>query len=604
MQSAQFTNAAAGLIPLTNLAQVVEEPAANPLHSAVDFRHPRPMRVCFPVLLDGDLVMSSEHLGVSYLVAILRNLGAECRVVEVKPVVGGDELAIEEVVAFAPDLIGFSLTTVTVSHATAFGSALRAALPEQVAFLAGGPLATFLGSKLLDNPNWAFLDALVRGEGDVPLVRYVEAFWDHKDYTTVPSLSWRESSGVVIDNPIGKPVPELDMLPEPARDQFEINSGKLPYLRLATTRGCTARCTFCNAPHAGNKVNPGKLWRARTPDNIVDEIERLYHRYNFNTFDFVDSTFEDPGGAPFAKQRIADIAQGILDRGMKIYYNCCMQAKNWHEEDKPLLDLLYRSGLEKVLIGIESGSQIGLDRWKKKSTVEDNKRAIELVRGAGIYVAFGFIAYHPWSTFQEIRDNNDFLRQYMGHNLRRYTVRLELYPGAEAVETLRAEGKLHDDFDVSLNALSYDFEDPRVLKLSNVSALLYGEKYAEEGIIEKEPAVFEFETYDIVMHTFMSRLRRSVLDSPRGLEILEAGEAKATELRAAMSAFNYALVSEMTDLAEREALDDSYANAKRPELEQFYRQKLSELRQVQLGISMQLHRAGLSLRDIQFSKGA
>ncbi|CRI58578.1 hypothetical protein CCOS191_4042 [Pseudomonas sp. CCOS 191] len=556
------------------------------------------------MLLDGDLVMSSEHLGVSYLVAILRNLGAECRVVEVKPVAGGDEQAIDEVVAFSPDLIGFSLTTVTVSHATAFGSALRAALPEKVAFLAGGPLATFLGSKLLDNPNWAFLDALVRGEGDVPLVRYVEAFWDHQDYTVVPSLSWRESNGVVIDNPIGKPVPELDMLPEPARDQFEINSGKLPYLRLATTRGCTARCTFCNAPHAGNKVNPGKLWRARTPDNIVDEIERLYHRYNFNTFDFVDSTFEDPGGAPFAKQRIADIAQGILDRGMKIYYNCCMQAKNWHEEDKPLLDLLYRSGLEKVLIGIESGSQIGLDRWKKKSTVEDNKRAIELVRGAGIYVAFGFIAYHPWSSFQEIRDNNDFLRRYMGHNLRRYTVRLELYPGAEAVETLRSEGKLHEDFDVSLNALSYDFEDPRVLKLSNVSALLYGEKYAEEGIIEKEPAVFEFETYDIVMHTFMSRLRRSVLESPRGLEILESGEARATELREAMSAFNYALVSEMTDLAEREALDDSYAHAKRPEVEQFYRQKLSELRQVQLGISMQLHRAGLSLRDIQFSKGA
>lgn len=604
METVQFTNAADGLIPLANLAEPIDAPPTNPLHSTVDFRKPQPMRVCFPVLLDGDLVMSSEHLGVSYLVSILRDLGAECQVVEVKSIQHGDEIAIAEVVAFKPDLIGFSLTTVTVSHATAFGSALRAALPEQVAFLAGGPLATFLGSKLLSNPNWSFLDALVRGEGDVPLVRYVEAFWDHGDYARVPSLSWREEGGFVIDNPIGKPVPELDMLPEPARDQFELNSGKLPYLRLATTRGCTARCTFCNAPHAGNKINPGKLWRARTPDNIVDEIERLYHKYNFNTFDFVDSTFEDPGGAPFAKQRIADIAQGVLDRGLKIYYNCCMQAKNWHPEDQPLLDLLYRSGLEKVLIGIESGSQIGLDRWKKKSTVEDNKRAIELVRGAGIYVAFGFIAYHPWSTFQEIRDNNLFLREYMGYNLRRYTVRLELYPGAEAVETLRAEGKLHDDFDVSLNALSYDFEDPRVRQLSTISALLYGEKYASEMVIEKEPAVFEFETYDIVMHTFMSRLRRAVLGDARGMAILEAGEAKAAELRRLMSDFNYALISEMTDLAELGTLDEAYAHERRPQVEQFYRVKLGELRQVQLGISMQLHRAGLSLRDIQFSKGA
>ena len=257
-----------------------------------------------------------------------------------------------------------------------------------------------------------------------------------------------------------------------------------------------------------------------------------------------------------------------------------------------------------MLIGIESGSQIGLDRWKKESTVEDNKRAIELVRGAGIYVAFGFIAYHPWSTFQEIRDNNLFLRQYMGYNLRRYTVRLELYPGAEAVETLRAEGKLHDDFDVSLNALSYDFEDPRVRQLSSISALLYGEKYASEMVIEKEPAVFEFETYDIVMHTFMSRLRRAVLDDPRGLAILQAGEAKATELRRQMSDFNYELISQMTDLAEEGTLTEAYAHERRPQVEQFYRGKLGELRQVQLGISMQLHRAGLSLRDIQFSKEA
>lgn len=582
---------------------LVEETPVNPLLSSVDFTRPHPMRVCFPLLLDGDLVMSSEHLGVSYLMSILRNLGAECRVVEIRPAPGEDARALREIVEFAPDLIGLSLTTVTVSHAVAFGCAMREALPSRVAILAGGPLATFLGSSLLTNPNWSFLDALVRGEGDVPLVRYVEAFWDHGDYARVPSLSWRKPDGVVIDNPIGEPVPELDMLPEPARDQFELNQGRLPYIRLATTRGCSARCTFCNAPHAGNKINPGKLWRARSSEKIVDEVERLYRKYNFNTFDFVDSTFEDPGGAPFAKRRIGDIAQGIIDRDLRIFYNCCMQAKNWKDEDRPLLNLLYRSGLEKVLIGIESGSQIGLDRWKKKSTVEDNKRAIRLLREAQIYVAFGFIAYHPWSTFDEIRENNAFLREYMGHNLRRYTVRLELYPGAEVVDTLRGEGKLHADFDVSLNPLSYDFHDDRVRRLSNMSALLYGERYASDIVIDEEPAVFQFETYDIVMHTFMSRLKRFHGQHPRGGAILHEGEVKAEAIRSQMADFNYALISELTDLAEQDTLDEQVAHERRPAVQAFYKQKLSELRQIQLGISMQLHRAGLSVRDIRFSKG-
>lgn len=579
-------------------------PVLNPLLSEVDFTKPAPLRVCFPVLLDGDLVMSSEHLGVSYLVSILRGLGARCLIVEVQSGPQGDALAIEQVAAFAPDLIGLSLTTVTVEHATRFCSQLRSALPRRVAFLAGGPLATFLGSKLLTNPNWNFLDALVRGEGDVPLVRYVEALWDHGDFARVPSLSWKGSDGAVVDNPIGAPIRDLDLLPEPSRDQFEMSRGKLPYLRLATTRGCTARCTFCNAPHAGNKISPGKLWRGRAPERVVDEIERLYRKYNFNTFDFVDSTFEDPGGIPAAKRRIGAIAQGIIDRGLKVFFNCCMQARNWQEEDRPLLNTLYRSGLEKVLIGIESGSRSGLERWKKKSTVEDNKRAIALLRGTGVYVAFGFIAYHPWSTFEEIRENNSFLLEFMGYNLRRYTVRLELYPGAEVVEMLRAEGKLHVDFDTSLNPVSYDFHDPRVKRLAKCGALLYGEEYAANVVIAEPPAVFEFETYDIVLHTYMSRLNRLFGEHPRGGAVLQQGAEKAELIRRAMSQFNYELMGEMTDHAEHETLTEEVARTRQPVVERFYKEKLNQLRQLQLSTSMQLHRAGLAVRDIRFSTGA
>lgn len=570
----------------------------NPLHSTVDFSRPEQMRVCFPVLLDGDLVMSTEHLGVGYLVSILRDAGIDCLVVEIED----DAAAIERIRQYDPHMIGLSLTTIMVSHATQFSMALRAALPD-VHFIAGGPLATFLGGRLLDNPNWQFLDALVRGEGDVPMIRYVEAFWTGGDYTHIPAVSWRDAEGQIHENPLGKPLDDLDMLPQPARDQFESHNGKLAYLRIATTRGCSSRCTFCNAPHAGNKLAPGKLWRARTPEKIVNEIDELYHKYNFNTFDFVDSTFEDPGGAPFAKDRIRKIAQGLIDRNLTVYYNCCMQSKNWSEADRDLLQLMFRSGLEKVLIGIESGSQRGLDRWKKKSTVEDNKRAIGLLRSCGIYVSFGFIAYHPWSDFEEIRENNAFLNDFLGHNLRRYTVRLELYPGAEAVTLLRMEGKLHKDFDTSLNPLAYDFQDPRVLRLSQASALLYGEKYASDFSIGKEPAVFEFETYDIVLHTYHSRLQRFCLDNPTALEILASAEEQYTALKRQLADFNYELISNITDAAEQETLTDEYVLSQAPVVENFFRDRLNTFKKVQLQHGIRLHRAGINVREIQYSLG-
>lgn len=575
----------------------------NPLRPRASLTEPRPLRICFPILLDGDLVMSSEHLGVSYLVSTMRLAGAECKIVEVSKAAGGDEAAAEAIVAWQPDIIGLSLTTVAVNHATAFCRDLRRRLGNEVYFLAGGPLATFLDKQLLDNPVWGFLDGLVRGEGDIPLIRFAETWWNKGDLNTVPNLTWRDKGGAVQINLTAPSLENLDMLPEPVRDQFEQHNHRMPYLRLATTRGCTGRCTFCNAPHAGNKNAPGKLWRARTPKLIVDEIERLYRQYKFNTFDFVDSTFEDPGGADFAKERIRDIAQDIIDRGLKIYYNVCMQAKNWSDADHDLIDVLYRSGLEKVLIGVESGSSTGLDIWKKKSNVGDNKRAIKLLRDAGVYVAFGFISFHPWSTFDEIRANNLFLRGMMGHNLRRFTVRLELYPGAEVISMLRAEGMLEDSFDATLNPLAYRFHDTRVERLSDASALLYGDLYRDEGVIEKEPSVFQFETYDIVLHTYISRLRRHFADYPNAIEIISMADRDAEDIRTSMSIFNFDLMSDLVDRAENETLSDEYVRAQRPKVEEFFADRIKAFKSLQLRTSMKLHREGLSIKGIQFSEG-
>lgn len=573
----------------------------NPLRARTSLTEPRPLRICFPVLLDGDLVMSSEHLGVSYLTSTMRLAGAKCKITEVRATNGGDAAAIQEIVEWRPDIVGMSLTTVTVSHATEFGHSLRESLGDDVYFLAGGPLATFLDKELITNPAWRFLDGLVRGDGDIPLIRFAETWWNKGKLADVPNLTWRDGEGRIHINTMAPPLADLDMLPEPARDQFEQNNRRLPYLRLATTRGCTSRCTFCNAPHAGNKIQPGKLWRARTPKLIVDEIERLYHKYRFNTFDFVDSTFEDPGGVPFAKERVRNIAEEIIKRGLRIYYNVCMQAKNWSEADKDLIDILYRSGLEKVLIGVESGSSIGLNWWKKKSTVDDNKRAIQLLWDAGIYVAFGFIAFHPWSTFGEIRENNRFLRDMMGHNLRRFTVRLELYPGAEVISTLRDDGMLEGAFDSTLNPLAYRFHDPRVERLSDACALLYGDRYRDEGVIEKEPAVFEFETYDVVLHTYISRLRRHFLDHAIASEIISQTDQEAEQIRNSMSAFNFDLVSDLVDRTENETLSDDYVRSLRLRVEEFFAARIKEFKSLQLQTSMKLHREGLSIKGIQFS---
>lgn len=588
------------LTPMDLLNPDLERLGRDPLLPRIDFSKTKPLRFVFPILLDGDLVLSTEHLGPSYLVSVLRRAGVECHIIEVSFEKDVAE-TVAEIANLRPDVVGFSLTTIGVDKITGFGRALKDALYTNAFILAGGPLATHLREKLLALDGWDFLDGLVVGEGELPILRFAEALAIDRAFSDVPNFVFRKD-GAVVATPLKAAPHDLDLIPEAARDQFELHQRRLPYLRVSTSRGCSSHCTFCNAPHSHNRIGPAsKGWRGRSPKRVIDEVEHLNRVYGVNTFDFVDSTFEDPGGKAQGKARVRLMAEEILRRNLKIYFNVCMQSCNWTEDDRPLIRLLWESGLEKVLIGIESGSDDGLRRWEKRSTVEDNARAIRLLRDQGVYVAFGFISYHPYSSFDEIRANYRFLHANLGHNLRRYTVRLELYPGAEIIEQLRKDGLLHPDYDQRLNPFAYHYVDSRVQKLASALNGLYGEEYEKSASIKKEPAVFVFETYDIVLHTYFSRLSRHALGNVGAQAILADSSQQVAAVKSKIAQFNYDLVSQYVDLAEKDLLTRELVWSRAEQIESYYAQQIASLKSLQLRTSMQLHRAGLAVKDIQMA---
>ncbi|MGJ3560825.1 hypothetical protein ACR6C2_30045 [Streptomyces sp. INA 01156] len=130
-----------------------------------------------------------------------------------------------------------------------------------------------------------------------------------------------------------------------------------------------------------------------------------------------------------------------------------MRAENWHDtpEDHALLDLLTRSGLEKVNVGIESGTAEELLLWEKRATVEDNVTIIRMLREHGIYLAMGFLPFHPYATVETLIANARFLRDNAGHNLRRMTERLEIYPGTSIVRRMEGDGLLSPTYQEDLD---------------------------------------------------------------------------------------------------------------------------------------------------------
>lgn len=230
--------------------------------------------------------------------------------------------------------------------------------------------------------------------------------------------------------------------------------------------------------------------------------------------------------------------------------------------------------------------------------MENNRRFIRLLTNANVCVTFGFIAFHPWSTFEEVKENCQFIREIKGHNLRRMLERLELYPGAEVIEQIRSEGLLLPEYDTHLNPFAYCYVDPRIGLLASALNSIYGEDYQKDCLIKTEPAVFEFETYDVVLHNYVSRLLRSFAQYPEVVEIVREFKEQANRIKKEIADFNYEFVSTMISLAEAERLTYEMAKVWAETIEQFFREKLERLRSLQLQCSFRLYRAGYSVRAI------
>ena len=555
---------------------------------------PSTYRVAFLILLDGDLVMSPEHLGVALMAAVLRRAGFEARIYEVKQ--GREPEIVNKLADYHPQLACFTLMSLNVPSCIRFCNLLKARLPETL-IACGGPAGTYASLEVLRQVQSA--DIVAVGEGEPIIFDLVQRLYLKEGLEDCPGICYRQSDGALRQNPNRPLMHNLDALPVPARDQFEMHGNHLEYMRVTTSRGCVARCTFCSAPNISNRVQKGKAWRARSPEAVLDELEYLVDRYNFRTFDFVDSTFEDPDGAEIGKGRIARIAKGILERKLDIYYNCCMRAENWSDDDRELLELLVQSGLEKVNVGIESGTPSELKLWDKLATVEDNIRIIRLLKEHGIYLAMGFIQFHPYSTVETLKSNAAFLRLHAGHNLRRLTERLEIYPGTVIVGKMERDGLLDTDYLKTLNPYGYKFQDERVQRLAVHFAALYNdEDYHKQGVITEQSSVFRFETFNVVLETFISRTRRRFRHLDFVNEELDSFQSEVWSIRQGIADFNHNFFMENLEAVLSDRYDPAARVRQVAEIEKLFSAKIEQIRKRQLQLGKKLFRAGVDLKQI------
>lgn len=528
------------------------------------------MKIGLVAILGGDLVRSAEHVGLGLIAAFLRNKGYHVTIIEIRN--GETETEYRELFAEAFDLIGFTTTCITLGYVLNAAETVKKKR-GQVKIVLGGHMATFSGEEILQ--HFPQVDYIIAGEGEITFYELAKALAGRSSLRHVKGLMYREN-GQVFKNPGRELIEDLDDLPFAARDQFLQKPKSTQYLRISTSRGCYGGCAFCSS-FVGRK-QAGPRWRGRTPKNVVDEIEMLVRTYRFHTFDFVDSTFEDPGEE--GKQRIAGIARELIKRDLNIYYNCCFRAENWKETDRELLSLLVDSGLEKVNIGFESGNDRGLEILNKRARMADNRKALQVLRDfPDIYVTFGFIMLHPYSTKEDLKDNAGFLYATgIGQVIRHYFWQLEVYPGTLMEQKLVRDQLLTKEYNLTDGMYEYRFQNPEVKPFASLFQEMLSLK-----------SVWDFEIFDIMIHTFISRLRRVYAETEAFWQI-ENFRKFVNEERAEMAGFNYEFFMRMFENPEAYPVEQEKSF-----LDCFIRGKMKRIQTEQYKLGRKLLKAGRKL---------
>ncbi len=287
------------------------------------------------------------------------------------------------------DVIGLGPSTCCYNRALTI--AARAKEMKKFVMM-GGFHATFMDEETL---RTGFVDAVVRGEGEVTSAALADTLAGGEDIGTVLGVSYLNGNTLVRtpDRPV---LEDLDSIPYPARDLIDISKYRLflegkPVTPFSTSRGCSHDCHFC----AATKFN-ARRWRARRPELVVDEMEYALNKRQGEGFIITDDNFT------VNPKRVREICGLIRSRGLHIPW-WCMSRTDVLVNNRDIVKNMADAGCKTVFLGIESGKEDVLSDMNKRATTAMAREAVDILNDAGIGAYGSFIMGDIRETAADIK---------------------------------------------------------------------------------------------------------------------------------------------------------------------------------------------------------
>jgi anaerobic magnesium-protoporphyrin IX monomethyl ester cyclase len=385
---------------------------------------------------------------LSYTAAVVEEAGFEVSFIDAIM----DELPIEgfaqRVQDIGPRLTLIETSTPSMEFDLETAAAIKRLSPETFVALLGSHVTYFDRETVAENQA---VDAVIRGEFEytaADLARALQADDDPSmarlsspesgsgnSLKSVLGLTYRDADGDMHVNPDRPLFEPLDRMPFPARDIVKggdyragIYSGGHP-TAMVSSRGCPYRCTFCLWPD----ILYGHKFRARSAENVVNEIEEAVRVYGHDEIYFDDDTFT------IDRQRVLDICRLIRERGLEKEVEWIAQCRV-DTVDREMLEAMKGANCGYILFGVESGSPQMLKKMKKGITLDKVRQAFELTRELGIKTQAFFLFGMPGETQETIRETIEFAKEINASSTQ-FAVAIP-HPGTALYEECQANGWL------------------------------------------------------------------------------------------------------------------------------------------------------------------
>ena len=236
----------------------------------------------------------------------------------------------------------------------------------------------------------------------------------------------------------GSRIKDLDSIPFPAWDKLDKPFSKLLFKGerygesdeaaiLIASRGCPYSCAFC-----ANIYHTPVIFRG--VENIISEIEELIKK-GIHYFRFEDDNFT----------LHPQIDKLCLEIGkLNIHYKAHARVDSVTKEK---CQLLFETGCEEHMLGIESADDRVLEVNNKKTTVDQNRQAVETIKKAGLIVKTYWVMGLPGETDKTLELNKQFVRDMKPD---KYTIStFTPYPGCPVYSDPKKFGVEIIDWDFS-----------------------------------------------------------------------------------------------------------------------------------------------------------